>query len=97
MAKILFVLMLRLLHFDLESAVPHVRTGVRGPKMEFFERFPYRPHLHLVLRKEKSSGWGYRPVLFGPCTLVRTWGTRPVPEKVRLPSRCYADVSYGGE
>jgi hypothetical protein len=25
---------------------------------------------------------GLRPVFFGPCTPVRTWGTRPIPVRV---------------
>jgi hypothetical protein len=33
-----------------------------------------RPFAHIAKAFE-----GLRPVFFGPCTLVRTWGTRPEP------------------
>ena len=61
--------------------VPHVRPSVHGPKTEFFQCFH-------SMRKDSCS-WpqsfchiakalkGAAPHLFGPCTLGRTWGTRP--------------------
>jgi hypothetical protein len=27
-----------------------------------------------------KRSWGFAPVIFGPGTLWRTWGTRPLPE-----------------
>ncbi len=50
--------------------MPHVRLSVRGPKMICFDRF---------CSSFSKKLWWASPVLFGPRTLRRTWGTRPVP------------------
>jgi hypothetical protein len=62
--------------------VLHVRLSVRGPKMIFFECFQLdgsaAPNGFSLTRQFKAIV-GLRPVLLGPRTLRRTWGTRPVP------------------
>jgi hypothetical protein len=61
--------------------VPHVRPGVHGPKTDFSNAFtPCATTLALrrSLLARLAERWkGLRPVFFGPCTLGRTWGTRP--------------------
>src|ERR1700744_5384253 len=61
--------------------VPHVRLSVRGPRMIFFDCFQLdgsaTPNGFSLTDSLKRS-WA-SPVLFGPRTLRRTWGTRPVP------------------
>jgi hypothetical protein len=32
---------------------------------------------------------GLRPIFFGPGTLWRTWGTRPIPSRLTLPSETF--------
>ena len=61
--------------------MPQVRHSVPGPKMIFFDCFqldgsatPIGFSLTDSLKRSRAS-----PVLFGPGTLWRTWGTRPVP------------------
>jgi hypothetical protein len=54
--------------------VPHVRASVHGPKTDFFKCF-YSIGRSLHLGNSKVGGAA--PVLFSPCTLARTWGTRP--------------------
>ena len=69
--------------------MPQVRQSVPGPTMDFSNAFtlctrmlalasaPFAPH--------GQERWkGLRPVVFNPCTLVRTWGTRPVPKVLPL-------------
>jgi len=57
------------------------RLSVRGPRMVFFERFQLEgsaaPNGFSFTGSLKRS-WA-SPFLFGPRTLRRTWGTRPVP------------------
>jgi hypothetical protein len=60
--------------------VPQVRQSVPGPKIICFDCFqpdgsavPNRFSLTDSLKRSWAS-----PVLFGPGTLWRTWGTRPV-------------------
>ncbi len=66
--------------------MPHVRTSVRGPKMTFFECF------FLALDTRRLAG--LRPVFFGPRTLVRTWGTRPVPRPYQMVQRLTGAIGW---
>ena len=56
--------------------MPQVRLSVPGPKMIFSIAFPI-PALDLLLDQVKTVV-GFA-LFFGPRTLWRTWGTRPVP------------------
>jgi hypothetical protein len=63
--------------------VPHVRQSVRGPKntgaAPTTASLLYRENesvIHLLLKRK----WWAASVFFIPCTLWRTWGTRPMGE-----------------
>jgi hypothetical protein len=61
--------------------VPHVRPSVHGPKMDSSNAFATRETIlafgHSLSDRVTVAEEGAAPVLFGPCTLGRTWGTRP--------------------
>src|SRR5271155_105571 len=67
----------------LSGRVPHVRQSVHGPKKTGrspFQRFCYvakrlRPRSRILADGMKAL----EESVFGPCTLRRTWGTRPEP------------------
>ncbi len=66
--------------------VPHVRRGVHGPEeTDIFPVLLVNWSMALVGRAKALEG--LRPVFFGPCTLRRTWGTRPVTSGLRLVQR----------
>jgi hypothetical protein len=61
------------------SPVQEIR--IHGPKTMFFQSPPsmYQgscPQQQPFVRRTETLE-GLRPVFFGPCTLGRTWGTRP--------------------
>jgi hypothetical protein len=73
----------------LSGRVPHVRHSVHGQKKmgrSPFQRFRYickrlRPRSGILAREVKAL----EESVFGPCTLGRTWGTRPEPLTVDKP------------
>ena len=50
--------------------MPHVRLSVRGPN-----KTGEAHHSFCEIEQQKQS----KHIIFGPRTLRRTWGTRPVP------------------
>jgi hypothetical protein len=46
------------------------KSGMWGPPMGW------------LLGQSSKAVVGLRPVFFGPCTLGRTWGTRPIPSEL---------------
>jgi hypothetical protein len=61
--------------------VPHVRPSVHGPKTDFSNAFTQCTRILALGRGlfpcVTKALEGAAPVFFGPCTLRRTWGTRP--------------------
>jgi hypothetical protein len=65
--------------------VPQVRQSVPGPNKsgEAHDRFRLSVKLNPFGAAEPSNGKQLKNIIFGPGTLMRTWGTRPAPNKVR--------------
>ena len=62
--------------------MPHVRRSVRGPKMTGEARPQFSFEVDREIRCE-IDGKHSKHFVFGPRTLGRTWGTRPVPFDLR--------------
>src|SRR5580700_7411214 len=61
--------------------VPHVLPSVHGPKTDFSNAFTHCTRTLALGRslfaRVTEALEGAAPVFIGPCTLRRTWGTRP--------------------
>ena len=65
---------------DVLRRVPHVRLSVRGTKTMGrtpFERFSLDLRDTVPERTARTKVRAFEGIFFGPCTLGRTWGTRP--------------------